>query len=231
MKKINQNHYFSKSDIHGVDIESHLQEINSEFKAGFEFVKKFPKSVSIFGSSRAKPGTSNYQLAEKLAERIVSELNYAVVTGGGPGIMEAANKGAKLAHGHSVGMNVSLPHERKANDFLTDEIHFTYFFARKTMLTFAAEAYIFMPGGFGTFDELFSILTLIQTGKIPRVPVILFGSSFWDHLRTFINEQMIAKENAVDPDCLEFIEITDSEERVIEIIRKAPVSEWWRSIN
>jgi predicted Rossmann-fold nucleotide-binding protein len=84
MKKINQNHYFSKSDIHGVDIESHLQEINSEFKAGFEFVKKFPKSVSIFGSSRAKPGTSNYQLAEKLAERIVSELNYAVVTGGGP---------------------------------------------------------------------------------------------------------------------------------------------------
>jgi uncharacterized protein (TIGR00730 family) len=128
-------------------------------------------------------------------------------------------------------MNVSLPHERKANDFLTDEIHFTYFFARKTMLTFAAEAYIFMPGGFGTFDELFSILTLIQTGKIPRVPVILFGSSFWDHLRTFINEQMIAKENAVDPDCLEFIEITDSEERVIEIIRKAPVSEWWRSIN
>ncbi len=230
MLNINEN-YFSKSDIHEGDIEAHLEHINREFGDGFEFLKKYPRSVTIFGSSMTKPDAEAYKHAEELSARIVRELGYAVITGGGPGIMEAANKGAYEAGGDSLGLNVSLPHERTTNAYATQAIKFSYFFSRKTMLVFAAETYIFFPGGFGTFDELFNVLTLIQTGKIPKVPIILFDSKFWNPLRQFLKENTLDKYKAISESDLNYFEITDSVDRVIEVVKKAPPSDWWRNIN
>lgn len=225
-----QNH-LTKKDIHENGIEEHLHHIHEEFADGFEFLKKYPKSVSIFGSSRAKKDDPNYAKAEALAERIVKELDYAVVTGGGPGIMEAANKGAYEAKGVSLGLNISLPHEWTTNAYVTHSIKFSYFFARKTMLTFAAEAYVFFPGGFGTFDEFMSIITLIQTEKIPRVPIILFDSKFWNDCKDFIKKNFLDDYHMISAKDMSLFEITDDPDRVMEIIKKAPVSEWWRNIN
>jgi uncharacterized protein (TIGR00730 family) len=220
-----------RKDIHKGDIDTHLWRINHEFKEGFAFIQKFPRSVTVFGSSMLKQDSETYKQAEIVASKISSELNYAVITGGGPGIMEAANKGAREAGGRSEGLTVSLPHERKVNGYTTGSTRFSYFFVRKTILTFAAEAYIFFPGGFGTFDELFSILTLIQTGKIPKVPIILFGSKFWDNLKAFIKKSMLEDYKTIDPENLNLFEITDSPDRVVEIIKTAPVYDWWRNIN
>ena len=221
----------SRRDIHEKNIEEHLDRIQREFRLGFEFLQKYPRSVSIFGSSMAQPENPWYQHAVELSGRIVKDTGYAVISGGGPGIMEAASKGASQAGGKAVGLRINLLRERTANPYVTDGIDFTYFFTRKTMLSFAAEAYIFFPGGFGTFDELFSILTLIQTAKIPRVPVILFDSRFWKPLRQFIESVDLKEYHTIDALDLDIFEITDSIDRVIEIIRKAPVSDWWRNIN
>ncbi len=221
----------SRKDIHADTTKRHLDEINKEFKEGFDFLKKFPKSVTVYGSARAKRDAKEYKLAEQLGHRIVKDLKYAVVTGGGPGIMEAAHKGAREAGGQAVGLNISLPHESNVNDYTTDSMQFTYFFARKTMLTFAAEAYVFFPGGFGTFDELFSTLTLIQTRKIPSVPITLVGSYFWNDLANFISKKMLAQQESVSSYDLNIFKITDDLDQVIDIIRTAPVSEWWRNIN
>ena len=221
----------TKSDIHQGEIEKHIDRITHEFRDGFEFLKKYPKSVTIFGSSLAKSDFEWYKNAEILGGRIVRELDYAVVTGGGPGIMEAANKGAYDADGMSLGLNISLPHEHITNVYVRHSLKFSYFFARKTMLMFASEAYVFFPGGFGTFDELFSILALIQTGKIPRVPVILFDSNFWDPFKAFLRQSMDHAYQAIEDKDLLLFEITDSVDRAVEIIKKAPVSEWWRNIN
>lgn len=220
-----------KSDIHEGAINGHIELISKEFRQGFDFVKKYPKSVSIFGSSTLKADSTYYQEAEKLAGKIARELGYAIVTGGGPGIMEAANKGAMSSGGASLGLRISIPNEHFHSEFLTDSMRFTYFFSRKAMLMFAAEAYIFLPGGFGTMDELFGVLTLIQTGKIPKVPVILFGDGYWDDLISFMQKNMIDKNHTIDPRDLGLFEVTDSVDRVVEIIREAPVSEWWRNIN
>lgn len=222
---------FSKADIHNGDIAGHLEHINHEFSDGFEFLKKYPKSVTIFGSSMIKPDADTYKNAVALAGRVVTDLKYAVITGGGPGIMEAANKGAYDAGGISLGMNVSLPHERSTNAYATQAIKFSYFFSRKTMMMFAAEAYVFFPGGFGTFDELFNVLTLVQTGKIPKVPVILFDSKYWNPFREFLFKHMYKDYGAIDERDFGLFEITDSIDRSIEIIAKAPISEWWRNIN
>ena len=227
----NNNESFSKSDIHAGEITGHLEHIAREFGDGFEFLKKYPKSVSFFGSSLTKSNEPAYNKAEELASRVVREINYAIITGGGPGIMEAANKGAYDAGGVSLGLNVSLPHERTTNAYATHAIKFSYFFSRKTMLMFAAEAYIFFPGGFGTFDELFNILTLIQTGKIPKVPIILFDSNYWNPFRQLLLDQTYKNYHAIEENDLNLFEITDSLDRAIEIIKKAPVSEWWRNIN
>jgi len=220
-----------RSDIHDGEITHHLDRIRREFAEGFEFLKKYPKSVTVFGSSLAKNTDSDYITASKLTERIVSELGYAIITGGGPGIMEAANKGAYDVGGASLGLNVSIPHEHVTNAYVKHAIKFSYFFSRKVMLMFAAEAYVFFPGGFGTFDELFDVLTLVQTKKIPRVPIILYDSTFWDPLRSFMKKQMIVRYNTIEESDLSLFEISDSIERVLEIIKKAQVSEWWRNIN
>ncbi|MFA6404908.1 MAG: TIGR00730 family Rossman fold protein [Candidatus Paceibacterota bacterium] len=221
----------SREDIHDNDIKGHLSRINQEFADGFEFLKKYPKSVTIFGSARAKPDSDHYKDALELGTRIAKELKYAIITGGGPGIMEAVNKGAYEAGGVSIGLNISLPHERGTNAYCTHAIKFSYFFSRKTMLTFAAEAFVFFPGGYGTFDELFNILTLIQTEKIPRVPIVLFDSSFWNGFKQVMETNMVEKFGTISPKDLGFFEIADSIDHVIDIIRKAPLSEWWRNIN
>ncbi len=231
MSKNNDRGPLSRQDIHEKSIEEHLERINREFKSGFEFLKKYPRSVTIFGSSMAPSDSEHYKAAYDLGRAIVKDTGYAVISGGGPGIMEAANKGAHDAGGKSIGIRINLVRERTANPYETDSIDFTYFFTRKTMMTFAAEAYVFFPGGFGTFDELFSILTLIQTNKIPRVPIIMFGSKFWNPLKEFIEKTMYEGYHAIDHPDLGLFEITDSVDRVIEIIHKAPVSDWWRNIN
>lgn len=222
---------FSKNDIHEGDIRAHLEHISREFSDGFQFLKRYPKSITIFGSSMAKPEDQSYKSAYELSARVARELNYAVITGGGPGIMEAANKGAYEAGGISLGLNVSLPHERTTNAYATQAMKFSYFFSRKTMLVFAAETYVFFVGGYGTFDELFNVLTLIQTGKIPRVPIILFGSEYWNPLRQYLKDYSQEKFKAIGNNDLDLFEITDSVDRVIDVIKKSPVSEWWRNIN
>lgn len=216
---------------HDADIEGHAEHIKNEFREGFEFMRRHPKSVTIFGSSQAKPEDEAYKNAAETGRRIATELKYAVVTGGGPGIMEAANKGAYEAGGVSLGLNVSLPHERSTNPYVTQAMKFSYFFSRKAMLMFACECYMFFPGGYGTFDELFNVLTLIQTGKIPRVPIVLFDSKYWDPLKDYLDEFTRAKYHAIDKADLKMFEITDSVDRAIEIAKSASVSEWWRSIN
>lgn len=222
----------TRADMHERSIEDHLDRIQREFRRGFEFLENYPRSVTVFGSSMASPNSVYYQHAYEVAKRIASELKYTIVTGGGPGLMEAASKGATEAGGKAIGLRINLLRERNANSFTAEGINFTYFFARKTMLTFAAEAYIYFPGGFGTFDELFSVLTLIQTSKIPRVPIILFESAFWNPFKEFITKNMLEVDTkTISYDDLSLFEITDDPARVVEIIRKAPTSEWWRNIN
>lgn len=222
---------FSRKDIHEKGVNGHLEEIHKEFLQGFSFLRKFPKSVTIYGSARTKPDSTHWKQAEELGRRIATELKYTVITGGGPGIMAAAHKGASEAGGQAVSLGIKLPHENNTNDFANDRMQFTYFFSRKTMLSFAAEAYVFMPGGFGTFDELFGILTLIQTRKIPSVPVILIGAHYWNGLIDYIVKNMLEHHEFIAEYDLNIFKITDDIDQVIEIIRTAPVSEWWRNIN
>ena len=213
------------------NIDGHINDISKEFKDGFEFLKKYPKSVTFFGSSRLTPASSHYNDAKRLAGKIVNELKYTIITGGGPGIMEAANFGANEAGGESIGLNIVIPSEQHTNQYTNGGIKFDYFFTRKTMLNFAAEAYIVFPGGFGTFDELFGILTLIQTKKIPSVPIILFGKDFWNPLKDFLIKTMIEQHHTIDEKDLNLFVITDSVETAVKIIREAPVSTWWKIID
>jgi uncharacterized protein (TIGR00730 family) len=213
------------------EINNHVSEISKEFKSGFELLKKYPKSVTIFGSSRITSNDDYYKKAQNLSERIVNEINYSIITGGGPGIMEASNRGAKNTNGDSIGINITLPHEQHINKYVTESISLNYFFVRKPLLNFSAEAYIFFPGGFGTFDELFSILTLLQTQKIPQIPVILFGVDFWNPFVSLIKSQMLDKYKTIDVDNMNLFIITDSEDDVIEIIKSAPISNWWKNID
>ena len=196
--------------------------ISEEFTDGFEFVKNYPRSVTFFGSARTKEGDYYYEKARNLAGRIVRDLRYSVVSGGGPGIMKAANRGAFEAGGNSVGLTIHLPKEQETNEYLTDHLNFHYFFSRKVCLSFSAEAYIFFPGGFGTLDEFLEITTLIQTSKIPKAPIILVGESYWRSLEQFFNEVLI-KNNLIDEKDKSLYTITDDENVMLEIIKEAPV--------
>lgn len=210
------------------NIEQHIGEITSEFKNGLEFIKKYPKSVTIFGSSRLTSASSHYHDAKKLSEKIVKDIGYAVITGGGPGIMEASNMGAKEAGGESIGLNIKLPMEQHINPHVTDSMTFQYFFSRKAMLAFAAEAYVFFPGGFGTFDELFGILTLMQTKKIPSVPIVLFGKDFWNPVKDFVQANMLDQHHTIEDEDMKLFVITDSIDQTIKAIQGAPISKWWK---
>ncbi|KKQ77823.1 MAG: Rossman fold protein, TIGR00730 family [Candidatus Zambryskibacteria bacterium RIFCSPLOWO2_01_FULL_39_39] len=196
--------------------------ISKEFENGFEFIKNYPRSVTFFGSARIKEDDLYYKKAEGLASRIVKELHYSVTTGGGPGIMEAANRGAFEAGGNSLGLTIDLPHEQLTNQYLTDKEDFHYFFSRKVCLAFSAEAYIFFPGGFGTLDEFLEILTLVQTNKIPKAPIILIGTSFWNHLELFFREVLL-QNMSIEENDLSLYTITDNEDEILEIIKRAPI--------
>ncbi len=230
-EKPSDEHKELKKDIHTGRIEEHVDHVAHELRQGFTLLQKYPKSVSIFGSSQTKPEHPNYVRARELGFRIADELKYAVVTGGGPGIMEAANRGAAEASGTSTGLSISLPHEHVINKYSNTQMKFSYFFTRKAMLTFAAETFVFFPGGFGTFDELFSILTLVQTGKIPRVPILLYDSSFWNKFEGYLKDVMFDVYHSIDENDLKLFEITDSLDVIVERIKRAPISSWWRNIN
>lgn len=203
--------------------QKRLATITEEFSGGFAFVRKYPKSVSFFGSARFDENNIHYKQAQALAKRIAKELNYAIITGGGPGIMEAANRGAMDTGGDSVGILIELPNEQASNPYVKDSMEFHHFFARKVVLSYAAEAYVFFPGGFGTMDEFFELLTLVQTRKIAKIPLILVGEDFWRPLDGFIKKNMVEQHGTIDPEDRNLYTITDDMDKVIELIKKAPV--------
>ena len=218
---MNNNNPLTLSEI-SESAEKRVALISKEFINGFEFIKNYPRSVTFFGSARTKRGEYYYDKAEKLAERIVKELHYSVTTGGGPGIMEAVNKGAFGAGGNSLGLTIELPREQSVNQYLTDKEDFHYFFSRKVCLSFSAEAYVFFPGGFGTLDEFLEILTLIQTNKIPKAPIVLVGENHWKPLEEFFKEVLLKNEMISESD-LSLYTITDNEEEILKIIKTAPI--------
>lgn len=191
----------------------------AEFVEGFQFVADFDKSVSFFGSSRFQEGNPHYAKARELADMLVKK-DYAVVTGGGPGIMEAANRGAYEADGRSVGINIQLPDEgEKANDYLKESIGFHYFFTRKVMLSFASYGYVFFPGGFGTLDELFEMLTMIQTKKLPQpVTIVAVGKDYWLPLIDWLENTLVEKYETIDKKDLKLIEVVDTPKEALSII-------------
>ena len=204
-------------------IKSRVARIDKEFLVGFEFVASFPRSVTFFGSARFKESSEHYIQARRLAGKIVKELGYTILTGGSAGIMEAANRGAFEAGGESVGLNIRLPKEQGGNKYTTASMDFSLFFVRKVALSFAAEAYIFMPGGFGTLDEFFEILTLVQTHKIRRVPIFLVGKDFWEPLHVFITSNILEIHQAIGKHDTDLYTITDNEDEIVNAIRSVPV--------
>lgn len=204
------------------DINQRLEKIETEFRKGFDFIKTHSKSVTFFGSARLKEDDPYYKKAESIAKK-VADLGYAVLTGGGPGVMEAANKGALEAYGQSLGLTIELPHEQNVNPFVTDYCNFYYFFIRKVCLTFSAEAYIYFPGGFGTLDEFFEIATLVQTKKIEKVPIILVGNDFWKPLDSYIKKELLSKYKTVGKSDTKLYQILEDEKKIINIIKRAPV--------
>jgi|TARA_B110000503_G_scaffold85719_1_gene130459 uncharacterized protein (TIGR00730 family) len=195
--------------------------IMGEFVDGFEKLGKIGPCVSIFGSARTHKDDKYYKLATEIAEKIV-ELGFGIITGGGPGIMEAANKGAKKALGPSVGLNIDLPFEQSENPYIDDDksLDFDYFFVRKVMFMKYAQAFVVMPGGFGTLDELFEAITLIQTKKAEKFPIILVGKSFWEGCLKWIKDEMSIKHKYISENELELISVVDSAEDVTDILSK-----------
>jgi len=192
--------------------------VMSEFVEGFEKLAKIGPCVSVFGSARARPGSPVYNMAEEIAAKLVRH-GYGVITGGGPGVMEAGNKGAHRQGGKSVGLNIALPHEQDNNIYIDRDklINFDYFFVRKVMFVKYSQGFIVMPGGFGTLDELFEALTLIQTEKIGRFPIVLVGRQFWGGLFDWIKE-ILVKENNIDPEDLDLVNLVDNASDAVKVI-------------
>ena len=199
--------------------------IQGEFVEGFETLADLGPAVSIFGSARSSEDDSIYQAAVETA-RLLAEAGLVVITGGGPGIMEAGNRGAQQGGGVSVGLNIELPFEQGTNSYVGVPINFHYFFVRKTMFVKYAQAFVIFPGGFGTLDELFEALTLIQTGKISNFPVILFGSEYWSGLLHWLRETMLARGKISAAD-LDLIVVTDSPQKVRDLILEAMIEGGW----
>ena len=193
--------------------------IMSEFVEGFDRLEAIGPCISIYGSARTPEDNKYYKLSVEVAEKLVDE-GYGIITGGGPGVMEAGNRGAKNANGVSVGLNIDLPFEQSSNIYIDadKDIMFNYFFARKVMFVKYAQAFVLMPGGFGTMDELFESLTLIQTKKIDRVPIILMGTDFWGGLMDWIKNTMLDKFSNISPKDLDLIHVTDDVDEVAKII-------------
>ena len=193
--------------------------VMSEFVEGFDRMEEIGPCISIYGSARTKVEDKYYEMAVKVAERLVGE-GYGIITGGGPGIMEAGNRGAQNSGGKSVGLNIDLPFEQFSNQYIDHDknIMFNYFFARKVMFVKYAQAFVLLPGGFGTMDELFETLTLVQTKKIDRVPIILMGKEFWGGMLAWIKNIMSEKYKTISTQDLELIHLTDDVDDVANII-------------
>jgi len=204
-------------EAHDGNLPRNVFTIAEEFRAGFEAVDRIDRpGVSIFGSARVRPGSDLYLQAEEIG-RLFAESGFAVITGGGPGVMEAANKGAQAAGGLSIGFGIDLPHEQAVNEYLDLGLTFKHFYARKTMLVKAAEGFVMMPGGFGTLDEMFEALTLIQTGKVLNFPVVLFGSEHWGGLLDWINEKLLPL-GLISEEDEELLFVTDEPKAAVKLV-------------
>lgn len=191
--------------------------IMAEFVEGFQFLSESSREVTFFGSARLKPSNRWYKEAERLG-RMLAKCGYTVVTGGGPGIMEAGNKGAMEAGGVSIGLNIQLPNEQRINSYVTRGRGFHYFFTRKVMLAASAQAYVYFPGGFGTLDELFEIVTLVQTGKMTKMPIVCVGREFWEGLFTWSAEWQCRQLKMINKEDLDLIQIVDTAQEAFEIV-------------
>ncbi len=205
----------------GDEMGTRICRINEELEQGMTEMEKYDRSVTFYGSARFKESDTYYQKARALAYRISKELGYTITTGGGPGIMEAGNRGAYEAGGKSIGLSIKLPSEQVDNPYTTDQIPFYFFFARKVTLSFSASVFCFFPGGYGTLDEFFEAITLVQTKKIPQVPIVLYGSDFWNPVMQMIKTNLLDGFQTIDPQDLDLFTITDDDDKVIEIIKNA----------
>ena len=207
-------------DPNGDAIESwRVFRIMSEFVDGFELLRKYGLAATFWGSARLEPGDDYYEEAEELASKLAKK-GFAIVTGGGPGIMEAGNVGAFKVGGTSIGINIQLPMEQKLNRYTTDSETFDFFFSRKVMLTYASEVYVYFPGGFGTLDEFFEIVTLIQTKKIQPIPVVLYGKEFWQPLLSWFKSDLLKKYKTISKEDLDIFCVVDSVDEAYKKILK-----------
>lgn len=222
------------------DIKKRMQRINEDFNNAFKLLQKHTDTVTFFGSARFEESNPYYKDARELARKISRQLKLTIVTGGGPGIMEAANRGAseacqdpKHAHhndeeplicGNSLAMTIELPKEQVTNPYVTYSADFYYFFSRKVALSYASRAYIYYPGGFGTMDEFFEILTLKQTDKIPNIPIILCGSQYWKPLLKYIDQTIFTETDAIDKIDMNLYQLTDDHDEIIKIIKNSHVN-------
>ena len=207
----------SADEINNMEDPWRVFRIMAEFVDGFHQLSQIGEAVTIFGSARTKPNHDMYQKAQKTAQLLVKE-GYSVITGGGPGIMEAANRGAFIDPGRSIGLNIELPFEQKPNEYISLLINFHYFFCRKVMFVKYAKAFVIFPGGFGTLDEFFESITLIQTERINRFPVVLFGTAYWGGLIRWLEESLL-KEGNINKKDLNIFTVVDKPEDVIKAIR------------
>ncbi len=212
---------FANDDLNDVKAQNswHIFKIMSEFVEGFEKMTRIGPCVSIFGSARTKSENKYYQIAEDIAFKLVQH-GYGIITGGGPGIMEAANKGARKGNGKSVGLNIDLPFEQKHNEFIDSDkcINFDYFFVRKTIFLKYSQGFVAMPGGFGTLDELFEAITLVQTNKIAQFPVVLVGKDYWNGLFQWLKLTMLEEEKNIHEADLELFKIVDTADEAVDYI-------------
>ncbi len=193
--------------------------IMSEFVQGFEMLKKYQLAATFWGSARTNPKDPYYKAAEELAAKLAKK-GFTIISGGGGGIMEASNVGAFKVGGNSIGLNIELPFEQKLNPYTTDSLTFHFFFSRKVMLTFASEVYVYFPGGFGTLDEFFEITTLIQTKKIERLPIVLYGKDYWEPLLRWFEKDLLKKHKTISKEDLELFYVTDDIEDACKYILK-----------
>jgi len=199
--------------------------ILAEFVDGWQFLADFKKTITFFGSARFQPGEKWYEEARTLG-KLLAGAGFGVVTGGGPGIMQAGNQGAVEGGGESIGLNIKLPAEQRINPYVKESSAFHYFFVRKLMMSYAARAYVFFPGGLGTLDEAFEILTLIQTKKISnKIPVVLVGREFWDPINKWLSEEILTKLHAIDEEDLKLYTIVDTAQEAFELLKNAPARE------
>jgi len=203
-------------EAHDGDLAADARRIGNEFLEGFLAVERIDRpAITVFGSARIREGSEEYAQAREVG-RLLAQAGFAVVTGGGPGAMEAANRGARDGGGLSVGFNIELPHEQHENPYLDIELTFKHFYARKTMFVKAAEGFVIFPGGFGTLDELFESLTLIQTGKVLHFPVVLFDSEYWRPMLDWVRGRLLT-DGMISPEDLELLEVTDDPAQVVAL--------------